>query len=259
MASTDLRWHDQLISPPPAFRSSEPELNKFPVDVTTPLVKRQSDWKSIQSRQNGANSISQDTQLDTKLTRTKRQQPEKDRPNQLAQQQQKKRTMTKFEQSIVAPELRGQDQREGKVEVRSGTEQFRDHHVKGCRFKAQVMFESDTDSMSVSERQSGASQSSRCSSSNNNILKSHNSKRPPKELVSETKYSSTQLSNDLANSDSRLQKGNSSMQKNSSDSTMEQNTNQRVIGPRPDFLEPSWDYSLRVNRMRGNNVDSKVK
>lgn len=260
------REHEQLISPPPAFRSSEPALNKLPTETMPPLVGHELDSKSTHLRQKEASSMNQATQLTTKLTRTRKQQTGKDTSNKFRQQQQEKRTMTKFEQSILAPESRGQEQREGKIEVQSGKDRLRDHQVKGCHFKAQVMFESDTDSMSVSERQSGASQSSRCSSSNANVLKSSTSKRARKELVSETKFSSTRLNNNASGVASKQtveqQSGKYSNPQRGDDSTVAlaaQNTHQRVIESRPDFSEPGWDYSLRVNRMRGNKVDSKVK
>lgn len=254
-------WHhEQLISPPPAFRSSEPALNKLPMNATPPPppIKHKPESKPNHPEQVDTHSSNRDTQLTTKLTRTKRQPMVKDGLNRSTQQKQEqqhqRRTTTKFEQSIMAPELRGKDKSEGKIEIQSGKEQIRDQQVKGCRFKAQVMFESDTDSMSVSERQSGASQSSRCSSSNANNYKNSSSKRLRKEIFSETKYSKRDFSSgpDPSKYASEVETGHGAAKTT-------QNTNQRMIRSTSDFLEPSWDYSLRVNRMRGNKVDSKVK
>lgn len=266
-------WHhEQLISPPPAFRSSEPALNKLPINVMPPPLK----YKPQNPEQADTHPSNRDTQLTTRLTRTKRQPMGKDGLNRSTQQQQGQHrcTTTKFEQSIMAPELRGKDQSQGKVEIQSGKEQFNDQQVKGCRFKAQVLFESDTDSMSVSERQSGASQSSRCSSSNANNYKSSNSKRLRKEIFSETKYSRRDFSNGPNPINQAPEVGQKQLTRQQSvnplmagrdpagtayDATkIAQSTNKRMIRS-SDFLEPSWDYSLRVNRMHGNKVDSKVK
>lgn len=119
-----------------------------------------------------------------------------------------------------------------------------DNSAKLCRFKAQVLFESDTDSMA--ERQSAVS--SRSSS------QTAGAKRPRKELVSETSYShSGPLANQKASGApveqrARLVDGGAQF-KSAGGGT----------GGAATPLMPSWDYSLRVNRMRGNKVDSKVK
>lgn len=179
-----------LISPPPAFRSSEPALNRLHEGVA-------------------AAPLSGDTELVTRLTRTKR------RPTAagaaLEPAGAPKRTLTRFEQSVGVPAARPEG---------SG------------RFRAQVLFESDTDSMA--ERQSA----------NSSRSGGHR-----KELLSETSYSRT---TGHSEPDGHAQSG-------ARVAAEAARGRARVEARNSGKLEPKWDYSLRLNRMRGNKVDSRAK
>lgn len=133
-----------------------------------------------------------ETQLTTCLTRTRR----------LQGGLSTSRKRTSLEQNILSG-----SQNESDMHQAFGT----------CRFKAQVAFESDTDS-----------QSNSTSSSN---------MRPKKELVSQTKYAHADRSLSVP---ARSKLDLSSLAGKSG-------------------LQPDWDYSLRVNRLRGSEVDSKVR
>lgn len=97
-----------------------------------------------------------------------------------------------------------------------------------CRFKAQVAFESDTDSASNSMSPSAAA-----------AFQSQSGEPPPattspkKELLTKTSYARTDRQPD------KRKHHLSALDR---------------MG-----LQPDWDYSLRVNRMRGAKVDSKVR
>lgn len=297
----------ELISPPPAFRSSEPALNMLESLADTPARaelgrgRGQKQMQKLSPQSQQAEEAGRETQLTSKLTRTRRQQmpslagggteagtgtgsgPElaKMRNHRLnSNKEELGRTLTRFEQCVIAPMGPSESESQpGRVETRIGAGKVErsfsgSQPARGCRFKAQVMFESDTDSMSVSERHSGASQSSRNSpasstttnwlgpdkNKNPNARQSGSSqRRPRKELVSETKYSSTVPTAPdvsrllpLAGSDSKLNSKAGAQSELASGQTL--NRNGQIL-----ILEPSWDYSLRVNRMRGNKVDSKVK
>lgn len=175
---------EPLISPPAAFRGSQETADKrqkekraHPRGVAEPASKLE------------PASQPSETHLSTCLTRTRRQTggPALGRKR------------TSLEQNVV-----------------SGSQEVLDKQraLTNCRFKAQVTFESDTDSQS--------------NSISSNL-------GPKKELVSQTSYARTEKTQSAAS--------------------------------RPDLsslagksgLQPDWDYSLRVNRMRGSKVDSKVR
>lgn len=203
------------ISPPLAFRSSEPALNKLLV--------------SADGRR--------DTELVTTTTRTRRNAP------QAAAEPQ--RTKTRLEQSVSMPaaaaaaatakgDSRAQSSGGGQAEA-----------TPGCRLKAQVMFESDTDTTSVatmdrSSRASGGVGGAAMTKSGAAGGKAK-ATRGQKELVSETQFSSSSPA---------------VAAKPPQPAPPQQ---QQQNGAQLARLQPQWDYSLRVNRMRGNKVDSRVK
>ena len=142
-----------------------------------------------------------------------------------------RRSVTKFEQSLRA--LAGAPQAASlsrlPPEVSGNGSQAADAGpAASCRFKAQMVFESDTDS--AAERQSLASAGSLHRQARSGTRYGGSLK---KELVSETKYSLTQMRpEELARRRREL----------------------LLSGP-----QPNWDYTLRVNRMCGNRLDSRAR
>lgn len=194
----------KIPSPPPAFRSSEPALNRLQPDQNQQPAK--------------------DTELTTKLTRSRR----------LASSEQgntkslhSRRTRTKLEQSLVAPNSAPRNQQTVSDDA--------------CRFRAQVLFESDTDSMATDRQSMG-------SSSKQSRLK--------KELISETKFARHESAGDQIGRPGKAGKREEPKGRAWSESQPGQ---AQVFAQAGHELAPHWDYSLRVNRMRGRKVDSKVK
>lgn len=140
------------------------------------------------------------------------------RPSKSSDRKSGKRTKTKFEQNLSTS---------GKDEKLEKKEEQQQQSRKPCKFKAQVLFESDTDSMATSSES-----------------KSSSRRRKQKELVSETKFYQTSRL-DQVEEEEKPAKVSAQAGKGSADL--------RAI------LYPKWDYTLKVNRMRGNRVDSRVK
>lgn len=189
-----------------------------------------------------------DTELTTRLTRCKF--------NKEATSKQHRRTLTKLEQNLVAPEIIISEsgisnELSSPLRQQTTDERIRAQATKNkYRFKAQVMFESDTDS--AADRQSVAS-------SRSGVLGRTRQIQPDgkaaikKEMITETKYSLMTRASDFN------EKNVSNKISNGEPVVVEaQNGSARLIaggrGP-----VPNWDYSLRVNRLRGNKIDSKVK
>lgn len=241
----------RLISPPAAFRSSEPALNKLALaaesgpPAATPTQQRSSG----------------DTELTSRLTRTraapvaaaaaaaKGAPAVNGRPGGNDEREQRpKRTLTKLEQSLVvggggsgsgsALQL---DERQPTTTTKMGepsasaSATASGPSAAGCRFKAQMVFESDTDSMA--ERNSLTS------------AKSASSQQKRKELVSETRYSCQGTTPSLALEEAAAAAGGRGARRR---------TKLGASG-QPAPVQPNWDYSLRVSRMRGNKVDSSAK
>lgn len=195
-----------LISPPPAFN-----------DANNGALKRRNLFKSEPSNLNSVATAEEqprksDTEITTCLIRTKR---DKRRQNSrtLTAQESAKRTKTKFEQSLVTPGQR-MDAKAGKL-------------------KAQVLFESDTDSMATS---SDGKSSAR-----------NRKQQPQKELTSETKFYH------------RRGDGGAGQNSEAGSRAKVSGDAKRGSAKLSAMLLPNWDYSLKVNRMRGNRIDSRVK
>lgn len=148
-----------------------------------------------------APSKKRDIELTTRLTRCKY--PEGETAAEGAKRQRRKRTLTTLEQALEAQQAE---------KLPAGP--------VPCRFKAQVAFESDTDS--AAERHTRSSRLTSSSGHNRLLL----GKKSQKELLTETKFESTRAKQNL-----------------------------NTLGA----LQPNWDYSLKVNRMRNNKIDSRVK
>lgn len=320
--SSRLAQRSHLISPPPAFRSSEPALNRLAElrssagdsypggafgagaraqQVTGPCKSRSgsgsgsvlagqrdaADPQAEKRARAAASAASQtnllDTELTTRLTRTKRapQSTENTKERLHSSERTRATTFTKLEQDLVAPEAGGPANQVGSCSLNQQAADL----SKMCRFKAQVLFESDTDSMA--ERQSAASSRSGAQSHSSSrgigtgtgagagtgtASATATDKLPrvagrhKKELVSETSYTRSGPLNQALNQaqvgrlleQQARQVGGGAQFKFGTANNKSAKANAAMSQPHAPLM-PSWDYSLRVNRMRGNKVDSKVK
>jgi len=229
-----------LIPPPPAFRSSEPALDGIEASAARKGEQEAGSWlRKLKTRE---------TELTTKLTRSKRQ---AQALGSLAGT--RRSTLTRLEQNLIAP---SSNQPAGEANSGEGSQRRREQSGEQvCKFKAQVAFESDTDSMA--ERNSVASSRNSGAPKSGASAEQHSKPQPQpqsqpsdrkKELVSETKFSrSDEISAARAERPKADGSVRSEMGKGAAGISF-------AVG-----VQPKWDYSLRVNRMRGNKVDSKVK
>lgn len=137
-------------------------------------------------------------------------------------------TQTKFEQNIIA--LKTDSAGKTMIPDRSQHQSNSWANSSNCRLRAQVMFESDTDSSMVLDQQ----QHQRSSKGN-------------KELHSETKYNASgrRTHSPLTELDEP--------KKESVPRSIQRRAEQRILAPN------CMDYSLRVHRVRGSQIDGKMK
>lgn len=197
--------------------------------MTKPLVAAAA--ASTEKKQIKLEAPRGDTELITRLTRARL---NKQLPGSVNT---KRATQTKFEQNLVALKVvapAAAADSTGKIKQLPDPKS-RPKTDAGCRLKTQVMFESDTDSSMVLDQQQRAAPGNQ-------------QQRANKELHSETKFSSA------------------SGRRTHSPLT-ELDEPEKDLSPRSSvrraekkFLAPNcMDYSLRVHRMRGNQIDSKVR
>lgn len=300
----------RLISPPPAFCSSEPAgLNRFgveregqpdtynlkgPIRSGEIVARGESETRAAPL---ATTDVDKDTEITTVLTRFRvlptalavpTQNSVATEPTTITTTTQKsqRRTRTQFEQNLVAPVPKedpsvnsGNPRNRPKRPPNPWTSMANQLGERLCRFRAQVTFESDTDSASAAgDRQSvssgagggaggGTSSPLTKGSSGKQLQRSPTNQRERKELLSETKYTLSDLPLNVAPSllqeppklfvaPGEVQVGSSSKHFTSQHSATTASSSQ-VSGQQ--HQAPNWDYSLRVNRMRGSKVDSKVK
>ena len=211
----------------------------------------------------------EDTELTTRLTRCKFKRPAVAAADGLrgslggvpksVEAGAKRRTLTRLDQNLLAP-----------IGLSAANKASAHHSLGGgggggqnCRFKAQVVFESDTDS--AAERQSSlgslslyntdtkrqmlaARQQQRAQQRDNSLANEQaSSSNNSKQLITETKYLLTNGS---------CAKGNGQEEAGGALSGQQHDKKGQLLARGP---QPNWEYSLRVNRMRGNKVASKAK
>lgn len=223
-----------MISPPAAFRSTGDltrlsHLNEQVKQPDNQLIAYRSPVQRDADRRSIANfgKSTRDAELTTRLTRCKFT-PRDSNQGESGDATSTRRTTTKLEQNLIAP---GASQRSAQAASKQsfpGAETNRK-----CRFKALAVFESDTDS--AAERQS--SLGSAYNRTGRLAESTGRNKTLAKQLITRTNYSLTEGG---ANGDSGP--------------TAQRRRELVARGP-----QPSWDYSLRVNRMRGNKVDGRVE
>lgn len=241
-----------MVTPPPAFKLDP------------------ADGASKQTQPNRTKTItdSDQTELTTRLTRCKFNESRAAADN---PKRQRRRTLTKLDQNLVAPNfeclLRERERSLGNNEAQSGLAQAdgsrgqRRRLLEACRFKAQVVFESDTDSAAERLSATGGRRSAASSLAPNNrrrhgaaqtstpnAVLNQAAKETEKQLITETKYSLTNGPGEKQDSGTNQ----TQWRAGSSDG-------QQLAQKRPPLLQPNWDYSLRVNRTRGNKIDSRVR
>lgn len=274
------------ISPPFGFRSDEPKTQLTGDSRGRAGLKVSKSMPKLHSTPAPAAKV-EDTQLVTRLTRRKFKPDANEDPHE--QKRNRLRSQTKLEQHLVAPKLPPADDDKDDHRGNATFAGQRPSNVmpNNCRFKAQVMFESDTDS--AADRQSVAS--SRIGSQLagatarqrlENVAADPSAKlsdpkrsqlKKKKELITETKYSSYLLNNNSRQPAGELgsepakpaeHKLNSILKsidvnkqvENGSVSLSARNNRKLLMNQQ---LMPNWDYSLRVNRMCGDKIDRKVK
>lgn len=276
-----------LISPPPAFKTTSGSASELaaPISLRDPQQRQQPRQQPTTQRgtldESAAPADSQ-TELTTRLTRCKFKQRE-DLPNDATKQRHhdRKRTITKLDQNLIAPNFHYlvavQRDKQQQLAGDHPEELKRPRTLAdSCRFKAQVVFESDTDS--AAERHSSAGAQRRppqvpLSTDRARSLQARPDKER-KQLISETKYSLTngaaagaQASSQDAESCKQQQQqagkvaaaATASQRQQLAGAKTAQAPAQAQLQQQQQRLQPNWEYSLRLNRMRGNKVEGKVK
>lgn len=243
-----------MISPPVAFRSSTSDLQRVAAPPPQPPQPPPPDSVGAANQ----------TELTTRLTRCKfnrRAELATARSDGTLAVSERRRTLTKLDQNLVAPNfdwLLGQARRAGRRAA--GGQVAAAGHVarapsESCRFKAQVVFESDTDS--AQERLSSAGGRRRAATGRGcGAPGGEPATDETKQLITETKYSLTNGAASSSQGEPKPAAAAAAGRAPQANGIANQAAPARAaLAP----IQPNWDYSLRVNRMRGSRVDSRVK